>query len=132
MKHVFLMIAIMVALIVPAAAMTVAVDITIEGPADGYQCFTMAYQHPYDYEAPPAWEGSTLSGTMTVLDDRVTEARCRAWLWGPYDLQGNRTRVYGPLSDPYSISPPSNTPNKPSIILRWLVAVLDFFGEYFG
>jgi len=129
MKNILILLVAAILLSVPVFAANVESDLDIT--ANGYQCYTMHFEKPYNFNAPDA-ESSTPTVALTLLDDRITEVQCQGWNWGPYDLAGNRVRIAGPLSDPKVFDPGGTAPGKPNIIIRIIVAVLDFFGKYSG
>ena len=127
----FLIVTLLIVITLPAIAKADEIEVDIDIAADGYACYTMNFEKPYDLSVPD-WEGTNPTASLTVPDDRFTEVQCQGWNWGPYDLAGNRVRIYGPLSDPEVYEPSGETPEKPNIIIRIILAVLDFFGKSSG
>ena len=100
---------------------------------DGYALFDRNFQKPYNYDAP-SWTGSTLTATVTVTGDRQSAFVARAFVYGPYDLQGNRTQIWSDNSNEViypGVTPPKPTPPR-NFIVKILVAILGFFGRLLG
>ena len=91
-----------------AAGVNLAWDAPTSG-ADGYGIFVKDYENPYNYDAP-AWTGSDTTCTVTVPDDRQSAFVARAFIWGAYDLDGNRTRHWSDDSNEVVYNPDDTQP----------------------
>jgi hypothetical protein len=99
---------------------------------DGYGIFHKDFQHPYDYNTP-LWTGTGLSCTVTVASDRQTAFVARAFAYGPYDLQGNRTQEWSMDSNEVIAIPIVTKPAPPrNFVIKILQAIAHFFGRLFG
>ena len=115
-----------------AAEVTLAWNASITPEVQGYAIFSRDYTKPYNYDQP-AWEGAQLTCTLTVRDDRQTAFVARAFVWGPYDLQGNRIKIWSDDSNEVVFTPAIQKPAPPrNFMQRILQAILDFFGGLSG
>jgi len=95
---------------------------------DGYAVYDKNYQKPYNYAAP-IWTGSGLTCSVTVPDDRMSAFVARAYKYGPYDLQGNRTTEWSGNSNEVQWAPTVTPPEPPrNFAIRILTALLRLFG----
>jgi hypothetical protein len=115
-----------------AASVTLAWDASPTPGVSGYAIFDRNYQKPYNYTTP-SWTGPSLTGNVTVPDDRVSAFVARAFVYGPYDLAGVRTITWSDNSNEVTWTPTVVKPDPPrNLIVRILVAIGKFFGRLFG
>ena len=109
------------------------VNLTWNHPgATGYGIFSRDYQNPV-YGDVPVWDGSTLSATVSVPDDRYTAFVARAYEWGPYDLEGNRNKVWSGDSNEVVYQPSVTPPEPPgNFIIQAIAAVLRAIVNFFA
>jgi hypothetical protein len=112
---------------VMAANVNLAWDASSSPDVAGYAIFARDYTH--GYTATPAWEGVGLTCTVAVPDDRQTAFVAKAWAWGPYDLNGNREKIWsGPSNEVVYVPSVTQPPPPPANFLQKLLsAVIDFF-----
>jgi len=125
-KHLILIFGILFAVIFTAMSLR-ADDVTLawnHPGADGYGVFNRDYLAP-SYGDVPLWEGPELTATVTVPEDRHTAFVARAFEWGPYDLEGNRTKHWSGNSNEVVYEPaPPPTPEPPSnFLIQAIVAI---------
>jgi hypothetical protein len=126
MKKLFVLFFLM-AMSLQAATVNLAWDASASTGVQGYALYNKDFQHPYNYTVP-IWEGATLTATVTVVNDRQTAFVARAWVWGVYDLQGNRTKMWSDNSNEEVFIPDQPKPQPPSnFIIKILVALAKFF-----
>jgi hypothetical protein len=113
-----------------AADVELAWDASISPDVAGYAVFSCDYQHGY---GSAICEVPGLTCEVTVPDDRQTAFVARAYKWGPYDLDGNRVQIWSGDSNEVVFVPSVTPPQPPqNIIIRILVAILDFFVQSSG
>jgi hypothetical protein len=119
-------------LLMSISAMAVEVPLQWDASSDtveGYAVFNRDFQNKA-YGAPLCTTVE-LGCTVTVLNDRQTAFVVRAFIYGPYDLDGNRTTEWSVNSNEIIYSPPVVKPNPPrNLLVQIIVAVLDFFENY--
>lgn len=116
-----------------------AIDFGLEwdhpGGVDGYSIHYKDFQKPYGNPETdvPLWVGPELTCNVTVPDDRLTAVVARAWVWGLYDLQGNRMKVYSDPTNEVVLTPP--LPEKPpapgNLFIRVIVAIAKAISYFF-
>jgi hypothetical protein len=110
-----------------ATDVNLAWDASTSADVQGYALFNKDYQKAYNYD-DPIWQGSVLNVMISVASDRQTAFVARAWKWGPYDLQGNRMKVWSLDSNEVIFTPAVTKPEPPKNLLhRIIAAVLGFF-----
>jgi hypothetical protein len=133
MKKIIAALVLLFALSVPSMA----ADIQLTWDAstsivDGYALFDKNFQKVYNYSIP-SWEGTALTGVVTVPDDRMSAFVARAYQWGPYDLSGVRVKNWSDNSNEVVWTPTTTKPNPPrNLIVRILTAVVNFLGRLFS
>lgn len=78
----------------------------------GYRLYSHDYTGPFNY-ASPMWEGTALTAEVMIPDDRQTAFVVRAYSYGPYDLEGNRTVIESGDSNVWVAIPDSPVVNPP-------------------
>ena len=97
---------------------------------DGYAIFNRDYQKPY---STPLCTTVEHGCTVTVSNDRQTAFVARCFVYGPYDLQGNRSVEWSNDSNEVVWTPPVVKPSPPrNLAIRILVAIGRFFKGLFG
>jgi hypothetical protein len=132
MKNSLFVCAILLLLAMPSIAANVSLewDASVTPEVQGYAVFIRDYTHGYNYDSPGC-SVSVLTCTIVVPDDRQTAFVARAWMWGPYDLSGNRTKLWSDNSNEVVYIPSVPPPSPPGGLLwKILVAVLDFFDSF--
>lgn len=115
-----------------AATITLEWDASVSPDVAGYAIFDRNFQKPYAYDAP-LWEGPGLTCTVTAPDDRQSAYVARAFAWGPYDLQGNRTKIWSGDSNEVTFTPAVKKPDPPrNLVIRILQAIGRFFKGLVG
>ena len=122
-------------LLLPVLA--VCADVTLQWDASptpgvaGYEVYTMNFQQPYNF-SNPACDVTGLSCVITVPDDRHTEFVARAYVWGPFDLQGNRTKIFSDNSNTDEYVPPGPTKPEPPLIVQIIAAIVRVVADFFA
>jgi opacity protein-like surface antigen len=112
-----------------AATVELAWNASVSDNVAGYAVFSRDYTHAYD---TALWQGSEPTCTVDVPGDRQTAFVARAFAYGPYDLEGNRTVLWSGNSNEVIYTPTVSPPQPPrNIVVRILVAIAHFLGRLF-
>ena len=129
MKHIFFVAIVLFLMVgyVQAEDIELAWDSSVSAGVEGYTVYRKDFSVAYDYNSP-ACSTSGLSCTITVPDDRQSAFVARAWGYGPYDLEGNRTVIWSGNSNEAIHISDVQVPEPPrSLLFRILTAILNFF-----
>lgn len=128
---VFIAVFVFMAVFAEASTVNLAWDSSTSTGVEGYAVFDKNFQKPYNYIAPFCESTKDiLTCGATAPDDRQSAFVARAWAWGPYDLTGNRVKVWSDNSNEVVFTPATVKPEPPrNFIVKILVAIGRFFSK---